>query len=137
MSAAPILDQLQSVLALRGSVVERCAGHVINQLMAGEGSITAVLARLFDRTIAIEPNNALRMELARGCPQAETVGVPISEALITSPADFVLCSHVLYYIPQKDWSDRAGPRFVQRISMCCPSAESPRIRTRIQPRDDT
>jgi SAM-dependent methyltransferase len=72
---------------------------------AGEGSITAVLARLFDRTIAIEPNNALRMELARGCPQAETVGVPISEALITSPADFVLCSHVLYYIPQKDWSD--------------------------------
>jgi hypothetical protein len=71
----------------------------------GCGNLRGTARNGFDRTIAIEPNNALRMELARGCPQAETVGVPISEVLITSPADFVLCSHVLYYIPQKDWSD--------------------------------
>jgi hypothetical protein len=72
---------------------------------AGEGSTTEPLARLFNQTIAIEPNDALRVELARRCPQAVIVGVPISEALITSPADFVLCSHVLYYIPQNDWTE--------------------------------
>jgi SAM-dependent methyltransferase len=72
---------------------------------AGEGSTTGALARLFNQTIAIEPNDALRVELARRCSQAVILGVPISEALITSPADFVLCSHVLYYIPQNDWID--------------------------------
>jgi len=72
---------------------------------AGDGSMTAALGGLFDRTIAIEPNSALRAELARRCPEAEIVEAPIGEARITSPADFVLCSHVLYYIPQNDWTD--------------------------------
>jgi Methyltransferase domain len=72
---------------------------------AGEGSMTAALAKLFDRTIAIEPNSALRAELARRCPEAEIVEAPIGETRIASPADFVLCAHVLYYIPQKDWTD--------------------------------
>jgi hypothetical protein len=68
---------------------------------AGDGSMTAALAQSFDRTIALEPNSALRAELARRCPKAEIMEAPIGEAWITSPADFVLCSHVLYYIPQK------------------------------------
>jgi SAM-dependent methyltransferase len=72
---------------------------------AGEGSTTAALAKFFDRTIAIEPNSALRVELARRCPDAEIVEAPIAEARIVSPADFVLCSHVLYYIPQTNWTD--------------------------------
>jgi len=72
---------------------------------AGDGSMTAALAKLFGRTIAIEPNGALRAELARRCPEAEIVEAPIDKAKIASPADFVLCSHVLYYIPQNDWID--------------------------------
>ena len=64
-----------------------------------------MLAKLFDRTIAIEPNSALRAELTRRCPEAEIVQAPISEARIASPVDFVLCSHVLYYVPQTDWTD--------------------------------
>ncbi|MBV8771381.1 MAG: methyltransferase domain-containing protein, partial [Deltaproteobacteria bacterium] len=72
---------------------------------AGDGSTTAALAKLFDRTIAIEPNSVLRAELARRCPEAEIVEAPIGEAKITSVADFVLCSHVLYYIPQNDWTE--------------------------------
>src|SRR5262249_25059430 len=72
---------------------------------AGDGSMTAGLAELFDRTIAIEPNSALRSELARRCPEAEIVEARIGEARIASAADFVLCSHVLYYIPQNDWND--------------------------------
>ena len=72
---------------------------------AGDGSMTAALAKLFDRTIAIEPSSALRAELARRCPEAEIIGAPLGDARIASAADFVLCSHVLYYIPQHDWTD--------------------------------
>lgn len=72
---------------------------------AGDGSMTSALAKLFDRTIAIEPNSTLRAELARRCPEAEIVETPIGEARIGSPADLVLCSHVLYYIPQNVWTD--------------------------------
>ena len=72
---------------------------------AGDGSMTAGLAKLFDRTIAIEPSSALRAELARRCPEAEIIGAPLGDARIASAADFVLCSHVLYYIPQHDWTD--------------------------------
>jgi len=72
---------------------------------AGEGSTTAALGKFFDRTIAIEPNSALRVELACRCPEAEIVEAPIVEARIASSADFVLCSHVLYHIPQTHWTD--------------------------------
>ncbi len=72
---------------------------------AGEGSITAAVGKFFDRTIAIEPNRALRTELARRCPQAEVVEAPIAAASIAGPADFVLCSHVFYHIPQTRWTD--------------------------------
>ncbi|HJU09889.1 MAG TPA: class I SAM-dependent methyltransferase [Candidatus Binataceae bacterium] len=72
---------------------------------AGDGSTTAALAKLFDRTIAIEPNSILRAELARRCPEAEILEATISDARIAAPADFVLCSHVLYYIPQNHWID--------------------------------
>jgi hypothetical protein len=72
---------------------------------AGEGSTTAALAKFFDRTIAIEPNRELRAELAWRCPEAEIMEEPIGDASIASPADFVLCAHVLYYIPQNDWTD--------------------------------
>lgn len=72
---------------------------------AGEGSTTAVLGKFFERTIAIEPNSALRAELVRRYPEAEIVEAPIAEARIASPADFVLCSHVFYHIPQTHWTD--------------------------------
>ena len=72
---------------------------------AGEGSTTAVLGKFFDRTIVIEPNSALRVELARRYPEAEIVEAPIAEARIASPADFVLCSHVFHHIPQTHWID--------------------------------
>jgi hypothetical protein len=72
---------------------------------AGEGSTTAALGEFFDRTIAIEPNSALQVELERRCPDAEIVEQTIAEAKLVSAADLVLCSHVLYYIPQTNWPD--------------------------------
>ncbi|MBV8056709.1 MAG: hypothetical protein JO071_15880, partial [Deltaproteobacteria bacterium] len=50
--------------------------HLFVDAGAGDGSTTAALAKLFERTIAIEPNRVLRAELARRCPEAEIVETP-------------------------------------------------------------
>lgn len=71
---------------------------------AGEGTLTEFLAPHFSKTIAVEPNAALREALSRRCPQAEVHGDMILKAKPSTPADFILCSHVFYYIPQDQWS---------------------------------
>ncbi|MEU0273231.1 class I SAM-dependent methyltransferase [Streptomyces sp. NPDC006307] len=70
---------------------------------AGTGLFTAGLAERFDRTVAVEPDPALRRELRTACPDAEVLPVPIAAAEPAGPADLVLCSHVLYYVPEADW----------------------------------
>ncbi len=70
---------------------------------AGEGSTTAWLAESFERTIAVEPNAYLRQRLEQACPAAGIVPRTILEAEIESRADFVLCSHVFYYIDDDAW----------------------------------
>ncbi|GGT09133.1 MULTISPECIES: class I SAM-dependent methyltransferase [Streptomyces] len=70
---------------------------------AGTGYFTAALAPRFRRTVAVEPDPALRGELSAACPGAEVLPVPISAAAVPEPADLVLCSHVLYYIPEAEW----------------------------------
>ncbi len=71
---------------------------------AGNGKVTAWLTDSFERTIATEPNESLRKELETVCPKAEVRGETILEAPITGPADFVLSSHVFYYIPAAEWN---------------------------------
>ncbi|MFK8845033.1 class I SAM-dependent methyltransferase [Streptomyces sp. Ac-502] len=70
---------------------------------AGTGEYTALLADRFATTLAIEPDAALHAELRTTCPGAETLPVPILSAAPREPADFVLCSHVLYYVPEAKW----------------------------------
>ncbi len=70
---------------------------------AGNGKVTAWFIDLFERTIAAEPNETLRKELETVCPKAEVHGKTILDAPISGPADFVLSSHVFYYIPQELW----------------------------------
>jgi len=70
---------------------------------AGNGLVTAWLLDRFQRTIAIEPNPSLNADLRSACPSAEILGVPILQAAPGEVADLVLCSHVLYYIPQNEW----------------------------------
>jgi hypothetical protein len=57
----------------------------------------------FDRTVAIEPNPHLRVHLERNCPAAEVVPTMILDCGFADEADFVLMSHVFYYIPAADW----------------------------------
>lgn len=70
---------------------------------AGNGKVTAWFSGLFEKTVAVEPNPSLRRELAEVCPQAEVLPQTILEAPIRDKADFILSSHVFYYIPQGEW----------------------------------
>lgn len=70
---------------------------------AGNGKVTAWFADRFERTIAIEPNPHLRRELAQTCPKAELISDGILTATLADSANFVLCSHVFYYIDRAAW----------------------------------
>lgn len=70
---------------------------------AGNGKVTAWFMDAFQRTIAMEPNPSLRNELAVVCPQAQVFPDTILEARIKDKADFILSSHVFYYIPVAEW----------------------------------
>ncbi|SDL28478.1 class I SAM-dependent methyltransferase [Nonomuraea jiangxiensis] len=70
---------------------------------AGTGQTTALLARHFAHTIAIEPNEHLRRKLARTCPDATILGEDIATALPDRLADLVLSAHVFYYLPPASW----------------------------------
>ena len=72
---------------------------------AGTGTLTAWLQPRFQRTLAVEPNASLRDDLRAACPAAEVIGVNITEAEPGATADFVLCSHVFYYIDRARWPD--------------------------------
>jgi 2-polyprenyl-3-methyl-5-hydroxy-6-metoxy-1,4-benzoquinol methylase len=71
---------------------------------AGNGVLTKILARHFKTVQAVEPNEALLAELATAGENVAIRDEAILEAsLDESSADLVLCSHVLYYIPQSEW----------------------------------
>jgi len=70
---------------------------------AGTGKVTAWLTPHFSQTVAIEPNPHLREELQQNCPDATILPEPILEARPGVQADFVLTSHVFYYIPDEEW----------------------------------
>ena len=73
---------------------------------AGNGALTKILARNFETVQAVEPNETLLPELATAGENVEVLAQSIGEAtLADSAADLVLCSHVLYYIPQSQWEN--------------------------------
>jgi SAM-dependent methyltransferase len=88
------LDREVGRLAARRQIVD--AG-------AGTGKVTAWFAPLFETTIAIEPNPHLRTHLASNCPGAKIVPGTILDAALDPTADFVLASHIFYYIPADEW----------------------------------
>ena len=72
---------------------------------AGTGKLTAWLADRFERVIGIEPNLSLCETFAATCPEISLFPETILSAEPKVQADFVLCSHVLYYIPHDEWFD--------------------------------
>ncbi|MFD8785365.1 class I SAM-dependent methyltransferase [Kitasatospora sp. NPDC059599] len=77
--------------------------RVLLDLGAGDGRTTAHLARSFDRTIAVEPSEAMREKLRTTCPDAIVLPDRLDRVRPPEPADLVHLSHVLYYVPEADW----------------------------------
>ena len=72
---------------------------------AGSGEVTAWLSTWFQKTIAIEPNPFLLAKLHGLLPSAEVICKPILEAVPSTKADLVVCSHTFYYLKESSWLD--------------------------------
>lgn len=70
---------------------------------AGNGILTQPLTPYFAHTTALEPNRELRRQLQQNCPGISIQPDFIMDAELSIHADFILCSHVLYYIEQTQW----------------------------------
>ena len=70
---------------------------------AGTGKLTAWLSPRFKEVVAIEPNPSLERELRAACPTARVFPATMLEITEPLEADFVLCSHVFYYLPPEQW----------------------------------
>lgn len=70
---------------------------------AGTGKLTAWLANRFTTVIGVEPNPSLAAEFRTTCPTATLIPDGILAAAPGASADFILCSHVWYYIPREEW----------------------------------
>ncbi len=79
------------------------ARHIFLDAGAGNGQVTAWFLDRFERTIAIEPSPSLSADLLKTCPTAELLRAMIRDAEPNVRADFILCSHVLYYVEQSAW----------------------------------
>jgi hypothetical protein len=70
---------------------------------AGSGKLTSWFTPYFARVIAIEPNPFLGAELRAVCPTAEILATTITATLPPAAGNFLLCSHVFYHIPEREW----------------------------------
>lgn len=71
---------------------------------AGNGILTKQLTPHFAEVIAVEPNPTLLAELATAGDNLRILPDTIEAAVLDAGrAEFVLCSHVLYYVPQPSW----------------------------------
>ncbi|NER13455.1 methyltransferase domain-containing protein [Leptobacterium flavescens] len=70
---------------------------------AGTGELTSWVARYFNSTLAIEPNEYLRREFRKNFPRCLLLPGFIAESKVPAAADLVLCSHVFYYIDPALW----------------------------------
>jgi trans-aconitate methyltransferase len=70
---------------------------------AGTGKLTKWLADRFKTVIGVEPNPSLAAEFRTTCPTATLIPDTIVAAAPGASADFILCSHVFYYIPREEW----------------------------------
>ena len=70
---------------------------------AGTGKLTSHFTNHFKKAIAIEPNPSLLSELRINCPEVLILEKSLADAELEPAVDFVLCSHVFYYLPPSTW----------------------------------
>jgi 2-polyprenyl-3-methyl-5-hydroxy-6-metoxy-1,4-benzoquinol methylase len=97
-------DQKDKALAWLKREVETLGNRaVMIDAGAGSGKLTSWFEPYFGQVIAIEPNPSLAAELRDSCATADVLASTIAEASPSKAADFVLCSHVFYHIPEAAW----------------------------------
>ncbi len=71
---------------------------------AGGGHLTIPVSQSFDESTVVEPNERQAAFLKRRCPHFTVIEGFWDEANLDGKSfDFILCSHVLYYIPEGKW----------------------------------
>ncbi|WP_439675561.1 class I SAM-dependent methyltransferase [Embleya sp. MST-111070] len=86
------------------ALVEQLPRHaVFLDIGAGSGATTRYLGRRFERTIAIEPSKYMRDALRLAYPEAEVLSDPVETAEPPALADFALCSHMFYFLPESQY----------------------------------
>lgn len=90
---AEVIDRLESVpgASHRGKFVD---------VGAATGDVTSWFMPRFEETICVEPNTHFESSIQQNCPGAELIQKTILEndPAQLDGANFILCSHVLYYI---------------------------------------
>jgi len=71
---------------------------------AGTGNLTVSVSQFFAETTIVEPNERQAGVFRRRYPRFSVYDCRWEDADLGSDQfDFILCSHVLYYIPARDW----------------------------------
>jgi len=71
---------------------------------AGGGDLTIPISQSFSKTTVVEPNEKQAAYLQRRCPQFTIHQANWEEVYLAHTRfDFILCSHVLYYIEEGHW----------------------------------
>ncbi len=71
---------------------------------AGGGDLTIPISQSFNETTVVEPNEKQASLLRRRCPQFNIYNDSWEKVNLGSKRyDFILCSHVLYYIAEGHW----------------------------------
>ena len=97
-------DQKEKAMAFLDNEVKLLPGKgTFIDVGAGTGKLTAHFAPSFRHTVAIEPNPLLVSELRTNCPGVTILQKNLNKAAVEQRADFVLCSHVFYYLPLNLW----------------------------------
>jgi Methyltransferase domain len=89
--------------ALQARVSQLKQRRLLVDVGAGDGIITGELMQWFDKTILIEPNPAFQESLKKSCIAAELWGAGLFDVPVLVGADMVVCSHVLFHIPDLLW----------------------------------
>lgn len=111
-------DQKEKAIAWLDREIASLAQHrTAIDAGTGTGKLTAWLIDRFERVVAIKPNPSLGNDFRAACPTVDILPETILSAEPNLGADFVLCSHVFYYIPRAEWEENVE-RLISWLCRC-------------------
>lgn len=96
------LDKLIKTLPKRNVFIDVGAGN--GEITSRYNGRSSELE--FAQTIAIEPNSNLCQKLRLNCPNTQIIPQSIEQVNLSTLADFIVCSHVFYYVYKSAWLSR-------------------------------